>query len=100
MLQPASRIIRTASAIRAGEPPLGSAYTDGYSPGISMKRVDSNSATILLHDSFSEADMGSSRPCPSMMNIGQIRSAGDSCVSRNMARLQAEARVRRRRVAG
>ena len=44
--------------------------------------------------------IGSSTPSPSVMNSGQIRSAGVSTVSATSARLQAAARVRRRRRAG
>ena len=44
--------------------------------------------------------IGSSMPRPSVTNSGQIRSAGVSAVSRCSARLQAAARVRRRRSAG
>ena len=44
--------------------------------------------------------IGSSTPLPSVTNSGQIRSAGVSTVSRCSARLQAVARVRRRRSGG
>ena len=45
-------------------------------------------------------EIGCSTLVPSVTKSGQIRSAGVSWTSRYSARLQAEARVRRRRVAG
>ena len=44
--------------------------------------------------------IGSSTPCPSVTNRGQMKSLGVRRFSACIARLQAEARVRRKRSAG